>query len=114
MYEYACEVVGVIDGDTLKVKIDLGFDVWTFQHVRVAGVDTPEVFGPKAVPAGKVASAFTKDWVAHGITFRIVSLKYDDREKYGRVLAQVYRDADPVSLTEALIASGNGKAIKAS
>ena len=42
MYEYGCEVDRVVDGDTIDVSIDLGFDLIKKERVRVAGVDTPE------------------------------------------------------------------------
>ena len=43
MYEYKCTVVKIIDGDTVDVDIDLGFDVWLKkQRIRLYGVDTPE------------------------------------------------------------------------
>ena len=43
MYEYACKVVRVVDGDTVDVDIDLGFDVvLRKQRIRLYGVDTPE------------------------------------------------------------------------
>ena len=43
MYEYKCNVVRVIDGDTVDVDIDLGFGVWlTDERVRIMGIDTPE------------------------------------------------------------------------
>ena len=43
MYEYRCNIVKVIDGDTGDVDIDLGFGVWLRdQRVRLYGIDTPE------------------------------------------------------------------------
>ena len=43
MYEYRCNIVKIIDGDTVDVDIDLGFGVWmTNERVRLYGVDTPE------------------------------------------------------------------------
>ena len=36
------EIVKVLDGDTMNVLIDLGFDLFKKERVRVAGVDTPE------------------------------------------------------------------------
>ena len=53
MYVYKCEIVKVIDGDTLDVLIDLGFNIKMKERVRLLGVDTPEVFGQNAVPSGK-------------------------------------------------------------
>ena len=43
MYEYRCRVIKVIDGDTVDVDIDLGFDiVLRDERVRIMGIDTPE------------------------------------------------------------------------
>ena len=43
MYEYRCEVVKIIDGDTVDVDIDLGFGVWLKkERIRMFGIDTPE------------------------------------------------------------------------
>lgn len=43
MYEYRCNVIKVIDGDTVDVDIDLGFGVWVRgERVRIMGIDTPE------------------------------------------------------------------------
>jgi micrococcal nuclease len=43
MYEYKIkEVVRVVDGDTVDILIDLGFDLTKKERVRLAGIDTPE------------------------------------------------------------------------
>ena len=42
MFEYACKVLRVVDGDTIDVNIDLGFNIWHRGRVRMAGIDTPE------------------------------------------------------------------------
>ena len=43
MYEYRCKVIKVIDGDTVDVDIDLGFDIMLRdERVRIMGIDTPE------------------------------------------------------------------------
>ena len=36
------EVTKVVDGDTIDVVIDLGFDIYKHERVRIAGIDTPE------------------------------------------------------------------------
>ena len=42
-FVYNCTLDRVIDGDTIDVNIDLGFDVWlNKQRVRLSGIDTPE------------------------------------------------------------------------
>tara|TARA_R110000782_G_scaffold133204_3_gene225545 strand:+ start:913 stop:1353 length:441 start_codon:yes stop_codon:yes gene_type:complete len=43
MYEYKCNIVKVIDGDTVDIDIDLGFGMWMLdERVRIMGIDTPE------------------------------------------------------------------------
>ena len=43
MFEYYVkQVTGVVDGDTIDVVIDLGFDISFTSRVRLAGIDTPE------------------------------------------------------------------------
>jgi len=43
MYEYKCDIIRVVDGDTVDVDIDLGFGVWLKnERVRIMGIDTPE------------------------------------------------------------------------
>lgn len=43
MYEYRCNVIKIVDGDTVDVDIDLGFGVWLHdERVRIMGIDTPE------------------------------------------------------------------------
>ena len=43
MYEYKCKILKVVDGDTVDIDIDLGFNVWIHkERVRIFGIDTPE------------------------------------------------------------------------
>jgi len=43
MYDYKCNVVKIVDGDTVDVDIDLGFGIWMRnERVRIMGIDTPE------------------------------------------------------------------------
>ena len=43
MYEYKCNIIRVVDGDTVDVDIDLGFGIWLRnERVRIMGIDTPE------------------------------------------------------------------------
>ena len=45
MYRYKIEVLRVVDGDTLDVRVDLGFRVFTVQRIRLAGIDAWEKRG---------------------------------------------------------------------
>ena len=43
MHEYRCKIIKVVDGDTVDVDIDLGFDIWMKnERIRLLGIDTPE------------------------------------------------------------------------
>jgi endonuclease YncB( thermonuclease family) len=109
-FVYPCKLVRVVDGDTICVSIDCGFDIWMLnQTVRLYDIDTPEIFGRNATAAGHEAKDFTEKWLAAAKRLSIVSRKYDDREKYGRILGEIYRDDDPVPLNIALEEAGHRK-----
>ena len=42
MYEYKCELIKVVDGDTIDVLIDVGFSTYRKERVRLYGINTPE------------------------------------------------------------------------
>ena len=50
MYEYKARVHRIIDGDTVDVVIDLGFEMTTRQRIRLYGINTPET---RAIVTGK-------------------------------------------------------------
>lgn len=107
VYIYRAAFLEVVDGDTIDVQIDLGFKVTIYERVRLNSIDTPEIFGPKAVLKGKVAKKFVEDWMDNSHEITLHSIKYDHREKYGRVLGDFYRTMpsgvpDVTSLANAL------------
>ena len=85
-YYYKCRVVRVIDGDTIVVDIDQGFNDWKHkQKLRLAGIDTPE--SRTRNKAEKVLGLAAKERVKElcGDEFYIQTL--DAGDKYGRILA---------------------------
>ena len=108
-YEYRAIVRRVVDGDTLDLAIDLGFECTLVTRVRLLGVNTPEVVGATKV-AGKAAAAFAEAW-AHATNGEVLirSYKAHEREKYGRWLVEVYptRTGLTKSLNTELLESGN-------
>lgn len=116
MYEYTAKVLRVIDGDTLEVEIDLGFNVRFHDKVRLYGVDTPEISGPKAKTekvAGEAAKQFVLEWVAGNseVLLRSHDARGIGQEKYGRWLAVVVPLAGGTSLNDELISSGHAVAL---
>jgi micrococcal nuclease len=86
MYEYKAKIVKVIDGDTVKLDIDLGFHLHhKNQNFRIMGIDTPEVRGEEK-DKGKICKEFVKTLLPKGEEFIIVTSKPD---KYGRWLADI-------------------------
>jgi micrococcal nuclease len=117
LYNYTVTVEKIIDGDTLDIIIHLGFKISLRERVRLAGIDTKEIFGPRAEPAGQTSKQFTTDWVgkAKQVTLSVKQFAPDvTREKYGRVLGAFYRDNDPTSLNDALIEAGLARPAPAS
>jgi len=98
MYEYSCKVERVVDGDTIDVVLDLGFDILYKCRVRLYGIDTPESrtrnLDEKA--RGKMAGAFLKEAVEEGKVVIQTKLK-DSKGKYGRVLGNVVVDGKNIN-----------------
>lgn len=107
LYHYSMTVARVIDGDTLLCEIDLGFNIRTRDYVRLFGVDTPEIYGTRATPAGTLAREFVLQWLGPRYDLRLHSRRYDEREKYGRILGTIYNGDEPESLNDALIREGH-------
>jgi micrococcal nuclease len=109
MYEYRVKkVLKVVDGDTIDVDIDLGFDISFTSRVRLAGIDTPE--SRTSDKDEKVLGLEVKDRLKHLIaeatSVVIRTEKPDSSEKYGRILGWLFLDGAEKSVNEALIADG--------
>jgi micrococcal nuclease len=109
MYEYYVrKVEGVVDGDTIDVLIDLGFDILFQSRVRLAGIDTPESrtkdIAEKAL--GLESKEYLKKALKDAKSVVIKTEKMDSSEKYGRILGWVYINGDTVSLNDMMINDG--------
>ena len=109
MYQYYVrKVEGVVDGDTIDVLIDLGFDILFASRVRLAGIDTPESrtkdLAEKAL--GLEAKEYLKKALKDAKSVVIKTEKMDSSEKYGRILGWVYVDGNTVSLNDMMINDG--------
>jgi|TARA_R110002020_G_scaffold163753_1_gene349896 micrococcal nuclease len=115
MYEYNCRVVKVIDGDTVDVDIDLGFDVWLKkQRIRLFGVDTPEsrTRDLEEKKYGIRAKNFVKGRLPIG-SRQVLRTKLDDsRGKFGRILGEFVIEnnnhKEDTTLNQLLIITNNG------
>jgi micrococcal nuclease len=112
MYFYKGKIEKVVDGDTLDIVIDLGFDIHYKCRVRLYGVNTPESRTKDLAEKekGLATKKYVQDWAVSVSDVYIKTLK-DATEKYGRILAVIYADSEmKVSLNDQLIDSGHAKA----
>jgi micrococcal nuclease len=110
MFEYYVKKVSkVVDGDTIDVEIDLGFDISFSSRVRLAGIDTPESRTADKMEKvlGLEAKAYLKHQIESAKAVVIKTEKMDSSEKYGRILGWVFLDGATVSLNEKMIADGH-------
>lgn len=106
--------VRVIDGDTIKADIDLGFNIWMHdQTIRLAGIDTPELKSKD--PLCAAAALLAKKRVVELVNdkpIRITS-QHKKRDKFGRVLATIVShddvDVNQTLLSERLAVDYSGK-----
>tara|TARA_Y100000022_G_C13046691_1_gene282493 strand:+ start:40 stop:459 length:420 start_codon:yes stop_codon:yes gene_type:complete len=102
MFTYNIKITKVVDGDTAKGDIDLGFGmVYANQTIRFWGIDTPEsrTRDLEEKYYGKLSSQYVKDRL-------IVGEKYQmrteiDKGKFGRILGEFFIDG--VSLNEQMV-----------
>jgi len=90
-------VTRIVDGDTLQVAYEE-------ERVRLIGIDTPEVSGGEEC-FGTQATAHAAELVPVG-TEVVLRLDVEERDRYGRLLAYVWRSADGLFLNEALVRDG--------
>ncbi len=107
------KIVKVLDGDTIDVLIDLGFDLFKKERVRIAGVDTPEKrtrdLEEKAlgIDATNWLKKKLEDTIAgEGDELTIRTELVGGTGKYGRLLGWLYINEDTISLNEQMITEG--------
>jgi len=98
----SAEVTKVVDGDTLHVRL-----AGRTERVRLIGVDTPESVKPNSPVEcfAREASARTKELVPPGTPVRLVR-DVEARDRFGRLLAYVYRSSDELFVNMALAQDG--------
>jgi micrococcal nuclease len=109
MYEYYVrKVENVVDGDTIDVLIDLGFDILFQSRVRLAGIDTPEsrTKDLKEKALGLESKEYLKKVLKDAKSVVIKTEKINSSEKYGRILGWLYINGDTESVNDKMINDG--------
>jgi len=108
-FEYHARVNKVIDGDTINVDIDLGFNViLSNQNVRLLGIDTPESRTSDKVEKifGTLSKEKAKEFLDKCDNQIILqTILSDSEEKFGRLLGKVINPKDKTVLNDWLITS---------
>ena len=112
---YGATVNKVIDGDTIELMVDLGFNIHTKIRVRLYGINTPESRTKDLAEKelGLKAKKFTEEWFTnHKWVF--VNTIPDKNDKYGRILARIFSsdkidDPTTACLNTDMIQSGNAR-----
>jgi micrococcal nuclease len=101
-YSYRVKkVTKIVDGDTIDVLLDMGFDILYQQRVRLFGIDTPEsrTRDKEEKKYGLLSKYFLKDALSNGKKITIKTYKGDETGKFGRILGDVWIDGKSVNQT---------------
>lgn len=99
-YQYKATVIKVIDGDTVDLRVSLGFHAHQDIRTRLFGLDAPET----STDAGKASRQYLRSLLTFGFPV-IVSTYKDPTDKYGRWLATIFLYSGE-NVNEALIRQG--------
>ncbi len=99
LYTFKAMVERVVDGDTLLVHVDCGFDHWRREYLRFRGIDCPEL----STPEGQKVKRFIESRIKPN-DFVIIKTHKDD--KYGRYLVDVWYAPTP-AMEKDVSASGS-------
>lgn len=111
MYEYQARCINVVDGDTIDVIIDMGFNIRREIRLRIANIDTHEIsfvdHDSEEYKQGKIEAKFVEDW------FNDAQDNFDGdwpllvrtekKGKYGRYIAYVERKDTTAELSETIL-----------
>jgi|SRR5699024_5650892 len=106
-YIYNANCYNIIDGDTIEIGIDLGFDVYTFQRVRLANVDAVDLGHPNYDKATEFVSSRIKD--------RQIKIHTTKDKVLGEYLVTVWytnENDEAISLNDEMLDTENWSLIK--
>jgi micrococcal nuclease len=119
IYIYKADLIRVVDGDTVDLMIDLGFDTFRHERFRLYGIDAPEM----NTPEGKDAKAWLIGVLGPYGAIYVQTIQLSTkakRDKYGRFLAVLYDELPtlvpimrepihPASINAKMVTEGHAK-----
>jgi micrococcal nuclease len=109
LYHYKAKVDRIIDGDTIDVTLDLGFDLHMQGRIRFAGINAPESRTKDLVEKqkGLEAKRFVEDWLSNCKQV-IIQTELDERGKFGRILGNILNE-EGESLNDEMVSLGHAR-----
>ena len=107
MYTYKAKLVRVINGDTLDIEIDLGFDIIIKQRLKLYGIDTPDSRSTNVDIKQKGLDVKQRLMDLLHKEFKVETM-LNKRGKYGRILGKIYviANGNEVCINELLVDEG--------
>ena len=108
MYQYKISKIRrVLDGDTVDVTIDLGFNIHLNHRVRLVNIDAPSVrtLNEEVKKYGLRAKEKLEEYLNSGDSIIVATQKPSETEKYGRVLGEIYVEGHNLTASEYLFAN---------
>lgn len=99
LYNYKAELVRVIDGDTVRLKVDAGFNIYFEENFRLAEINAPSLKGDE-----RADGLTSKAWLESFLVGKTLTINSEKHGKY-RWLAKLY--ADGVYVNKKLVETGN-------
>lgn len=110
LYNYKAEVLKVIDGDTLDVRVSLGFDTYTKKRVRLYGIDTPETRTRDLEEKERGFAAKERIIEILNLNNNEILIRSHGVGKYGRCLGEIFVETlGTTSVQQTLINEGLGE-----
>ena len=108
MYEYKATIRRVVDGDTVDVTLDLGFNIMYNIRIRLLGIDTPEsrTRDLEEKKRGLAAKDRVKELCPVGSSVILKTTK-DGRGKFGRILGEIFVSGVVQSINQLLVEEGH-------
>ena len=108
MYQYKItEIRRIIDGDTVDVTIDLGFNIRLNHRVRLVNIDAPSIrtLNEEVKKYGLRAKEKLEEYLNSGDSIIVATQKPSETEKYGRILGEIYVEGHNLTASEYLFAN---------
>jgi endonuclease YncB( thermonuclease family) len=112
MYQYKATFVNNHDGDSTKLKLDLGFSLSLEKSVRLLGIDAPEINTGNHKDKAQLAKTWLTDKLTGKNLIVTTCKRHNDGglDKYGRILGEIFVVGEETSVNAQIIAAGHAVA----